>query len=50
MTDNNDIVFFKLAANRELWNKFKRRAKTEGRSLRWLLTEMIKQCVERGLE
>lgn len=32
-----------------LWEAFKARAAQEGRSLRWLLEELIRRYVERGL-
>ena len=34
----------------ELWQAFKARAAQEGRSLRWLLEELIRRYVERGLD
>ena len=33
----------------ELWKAFKARAATEGRSLRWILEELIRQYVAHGL-
>jgi hypothetical protein len=33
----------------ELWSAFKARASQEGRSLRWLILELIRRYVERGL-
>lgn len=32
-----------------LWKKFKARAASEGRSLRWLLIELIKKYILNGL-
>jgi hypothetical protein len=34
----------------DLWQAFKARAAQEGRSLRWLLEELIRRYVERGLD
>ena len=34
----------------QLWQDFKARAAREGRSLRWLLEELIRRYVERGLD
>jgi len=34
----------------ELWRAFKARAAEEGRSLRWLLEELIRRYVEKGLD
>ena len=33
----------------KLWKQFKQRALSEGRSLRWLILELIRRYVERGL-
>jgi len=32
-----------------LWDRFKERAASEGRSLRWLIFELIRRYVEKGL-
>jgi len=34
----------------KLWKQFKQRAESEGRSLRWLLLELIKRYISNGLE
>ena len=34
----------------KLWQQFKARATKEGRSLRWLLEELIRRYVEHGLD
>lgn len=34
----------------ELWDAFRARAATEGRSLKWLIEELIRRYVERGLD
>lgn len=34
----------------ELWEAFKARAQSEGRSLRWLVLELIRRYVEKGLD
>jgi hypothetical protein len=33
----------------KLWQQFKQRAESEGRSLRWLLLEFIKAYIKKGL-
>jgi plasmid stability protein len=33
----------------DLWQAFKARAASEGRSLRWVLMELVRRYVERGL-
>jgi hypothetical protein len=33
----------------ELWRAFRERAQSEGRSLRWLILELIRRYVENGL-
>jgi plasmid stability protein len=33
-----------------LWEAFKTRAAQEGRSLRWVLLELIRRYVDRGLD
>lgn len=33
-----------------LWRQFKDRAQSEARGLRWLILELIKRYIERGLE
>lgn len=33
----------------KLWKQFKQRAESEGRSLRWLLIELIKNYIQNGL-
>ena len=33
-----------------LWQAFRKRAAEEGRSLRWLLEELIRRYVEKGLD
>jgi hypothetical protein len=33
----------------KLWQQFKKRAESEGRSLRWLLLELIKRYITSGL-
>jgi hypothetical protein len=34
----------------KLWRKFKRRAITEGHTLRWVLLELIRRYAENGLD
>lgn len=34
----------------DLWAQFKARAASEGRSLRWVLMELIRRYVVRGLD
>jgi hypothetical protein len=34
----------------ELWDAFKRRAAAEGRSLRWVLLELIRRYIAHGLD
>jgi plasmid stability protein len=33
----------------DLWKAFRERAASEGRSLRWLILELIRRYVEKGL-
>jgi plasmid stability protein len=33
----------------DLWKAFRERAASEGRSLRWLIMELIRRYVEKGL-
>ena len=44
-----DIVFFRLSTDRALWARFKAKARDDGRKLNWLIVELIKRYVERGL-
>ena len=34
----------------KLWDAFKQRAASEGHSLRWLILELVRRYVERGLD
>jgi hypothetical protein len=34
----------------KLWAKFKTRAASEGRTLRWVILELIRRYVEKGLD
>jgi hypothetical protein len=34
----------------KLWAKFKARAASEGRTLRWVILELIRRYVEKGLD
>lgn len=33
----------------KLWKQFKQRAQSEGRSLRWVILELIRRYIEKGL-
>lgn len=33
----------------DLWQKFKQRAQAEGRSLRWVILELIAHYIKRGM-
>lgn len=35
--------------DKALWEAFKQRAQAEGRSLRWVILELIRRYVEQGL-
>jgi plasmid stability protein len=34
----------------ELWKQFRERAQSEGRSLRWLVLELIRRYIVKGLD
>jgi hypothetical protein len=34
----------------KLWKQFKARAASEGRTLRWVILELIRRYVEKGLD
>lgn len=44
------MAFILRNPDNELWTAFKARAAREGRSLRWVILELIRRYVERGLD
>jgi len=46
----HELSYIFRATNTELWQAFKLKAAQEGHSLRWLLEQLIKRYVERGLD